>query len=322
MNATLTKERYSEDELNALRRRVLDYKQLTNESWGAIAAVTGIGESTIQAFANAKYNGDNQAKAAEVEKWFKSNETMKLFSDIPLVPGYQPTPTALRVRANLLWARGGKIVTIEGDPGVGKTIPLENFVWEFPNTWMITASPSRSGYTSLLQSVLKQFNVPPSNRSTFQLSELVRRQFSSRENGLLLIDEAQHVAEKALEELRSIHDETKVGIAFVGNREVTRNIEGPRTANFAQRFSRISMRMIIDAPDKRDVNALLEIWRVTDSREQAFLTSIAMRPGGGALRSLTKCLELASVLADGAKEARTLVHLKDAWAQLSAGGVA
>ncbi len=127
--------------------------------------------------------------------------------------------------------------------------------------------------------------------------------------GLFLIDEAQHLSERALEEIRAIHDDTGVGVALVGNREVLTRIEGAgRTAAFAQLYSRVSIRHVFGQPETEDV---------ASTSERAMLRKVALKPGGGGLRSLTKTLELATLLAQQAGEDRVLDHLEGAWAQLS-----
>ena len=55
-------------------------------------------------------------------------------------------------------------------------------------------------------------------------------------NRLIIIDEAQHLTKKTLEHLRSISDETGVGICFVGNEEVYSRLKGSGKADFAQIF--------------------------------------------------------------------------------------
>ncbi|CAL4866698.1 hypothetical protein MMA231_00942 [Asticcacaulis sp. MM231] len=186
---TVTKTIFSPEQLDELRKRVLDYKEQTPASWYEIHQTTGIGESTIQAFALGTYKGNNQNVATEVEKWFKNAETMEFFSDMSVVPAYQPTPTALNIRANLLYAKRGNFNTIQGNPGVGKSEALDHFVWEFQNVWRVTASPSRSTFNAIMLAILNAFNVPPGNRTSHQLSELVRRQFRSRTDALLIVDE-------------------------------------------------------------------------------------------------------------------------------------
>lgn len=316
------RKQYTEDQIGEVRARVLAYKELNSLSWPELTAKTGIPVSTIQAFATGNYKGDNAKIATEVERWFSADAEMELFAaDEITAPFYQKTKTAMRIRSQLVWAKRGNMITVMGNPGVGKTEAINAFRREFPNVWHVTAAPSRANYSAILQEVLRDMNVAAGKRTTFQLSEVARRQFRARDGAVLIIDEAQHLNEKALEELRSIHDDTKVGMVFAGNLEVTRNIEGTGQANFAQRFSRISMRQIILVPEREDVDLLLSHWGITDPRQAQFLTDIAMRMGGGALRSMTKCLELAHVIARDLDNRApvSLTHIKDAWAQLSAG---
>jgi len=322
---TQSRKQFTDDQLEALRKRVLDYKETKELSWAELNKKTGIATATLQAFATGKYAGNNQTVATEVERWFTSEDAVDLFGgDDIAAPFFQKTKTAQRIRATLAWARRGNLCTIMGNPGVGKTQSIDAFRREHPNVWSVTAAPSRASFNAIMLAILDEFNVPAGKRSAYQLSELVRRQFRSRDNAVLILDEAQHLGEKALEELRSIYDDTKVGMVFAGNLEVTRNIEGSRTANYAQRFSRVSMRQVILSPEPEDVSLLLDAWGCQDPKQRALATEIAMKPGGGALRSMSKVLELAHVIArdvDGVAEV-TLSHVKDAWAQLSSGGVA
>ncbi|MFM9673702.1 AAA family ATPase, partial [Streptomyces galilaeus] len=73
---------------------------------------------------------------------------------------------------------------------------------------------------------------------------------------LLIIDEAQHLSEKAIEEIRSWNDKVGLGIALFGNVKVLRRIEGGgRDDAFAQLYSRLSMRMIRPLPLQADAVA-------------------------------------------------------------------
>lgn len=317
---------FDDAKLNGIRKRLIEYKESNGDSWAILGQKTGLGGSTLQAFAYDKYKGNNAGVAAEVEKWFKTSETLQMFPvEDYIVPYFQPTPTAAKIRNTLIWTQRGKMSAIMGHPGLGKTQTLERFKLETHNVVLVTASPTCSTVNAILEAVLEAFEMPPGKRSANQLSGMVRRAFKARDNALLIVDEAQHLGERALEELRAIHDSTKIGLALCGNMEVTRNVEGNRTANFAQRFSRLSMRLMITQPDPKDVTMLLDAWVLDDGHARKLLTEIAMRPGGGALRSMSQTLELATLLARadqpeaGVHAPVSYQHVRDAWAQLSAG---
>ena len=326
MSLALKKQQnYSDEQIADLQKRVLDYKETTGLSWDQIFRKTAIAKSTIQSFAQGTYKGVMDNIAVDIERWFKNNEALDLFlTDEDWAPTHQPTRTSREIKALLTHAKRGEMVAIIGDPGVGKSDSLSDFTKGMNNVWMITLSPSCGTHNAVLLEILSAFNIPPGKRNTYQLSLTVRQQFAKREKCLLIIDEAQHASEKALEELRAIHDLTKVGIACVGNREVTRNLEGNMQASFAQRSSRLSMKHVFAVPYPEDVRIILDAWNVEDEHERKLLTEIAVKPNGGAIRQMSKVLKLANILAkdmDNNAE-RSIKHIRSAMAQLGSGAMA
>ncbi len=311
--------KFTQGALEALRVRIKEQKEAGNHTWKVLAGMMGVGESTLEAFSRGTYRGDNQALAEEIAKWFRTEEEQELFGHHLLVPGFVPTTTAKYVQGILTFAKLGNMATIMGEPGVGKTMAIADFSRHHSHVFVVTASPLFATPNAFMGKVLEAMNMSLGGRSGWHLSDRIRKVLRARKDPLLCIDEAQHLGEKMLEELRSIHDDTGCGIVFIGNREVTRTVDGTRTANFAQRASRIGKRADLTGPMGHDVKLLLEAWDVVDAREAQFLTDIAMRPGGGALRQMSKVLEQATIVANAEKVKRSLAHLKDAADDLTAG---
>lgn len=322
---TPTKPNYSPDEIAALRQKVKDYQTSTKKTWDQIAGAIGIGKSTLTALVNDTYNGNIQGQWAEIDVWFRSSEALELFVGVENIPGYLPLPTSLAIRDNLTWAKRGNMTTCITAPGIGKTMEVKRFQNDFSNVYVLTASPSNRSLNALLVDMLRAMGSAIGNRNAHDLSYSARRQCLAREKPLLIIDEAQHMGELALEEVRAIHDQTRVGVAFFGNPNLTNTIDGTRTAQFAQRSSRITMRDNFLTPQEGDITILLGAWgidREVDGRDNpdfAFMRAIGMRPGGGALRQMTAVLDLATFLARGRKQPRNITHIKLASDQLDAG---
>jgi DNA transposition AAA+ family ATPase len=132
-------------------------------------------------------------------------------------------------------------------------------------------------------------------------------------HGLLVIDEAQHLSVAALDQVRSIHDATGVGIALVGNDGVFARMAGGRNAQQLDRlYSRVGKRLRVEKSTEADILAIIKAWGIDDAECRTTLIAIARRPG--ALRTLTKTLRLASMHA--AAEGRA-VCCKDARAAAS-----
>jgi DNA transposition AAA+ family ATPase len=298
------------------RSWLLAHKDLSGLSWPALATQMGLKSGTISVFATGKYQGDNDRIARDIFRFRqKLTSQADLALDAPIIPGYFDTPTSRRVQSTLLWGQRGRMVAMAMGPGTGKTTALLNFRDAMSNVWVVTMSPSSAGVNNMCIKVLEALGEKGARGSSQSLSARIRERLTGT-GGLLAFDEAQHLSVPALEEIRSWHDETGVGIALLGNETVVSRIEGgQRKAIFAQLYSRISMRHVQALPLKEDAEALAAAWEVTEERQVRYIVKQASMPGG--LRGVTMMMELATVIANGDREPRTLSHLTDAWAQLT-----
>jgi DNA transposition AAA+ family ATPase len=292
-----------------------EHKAMAGASWTQLAAQTGIPHGTLSVFATGKYQGDNERIAREILK-YRQHLSMQaeLAMEAPEVPDYFDTPTARRVQSLLSWAHRGRIVVAATGPGCGKTKAAKNYRDAMSNVWMTTMAPSCSGINNMQIEVLAALGERDARGSMQQLSRRIRDRVRNT-NGLLIFDEAQHLLDRAIDEIRSWHDDTGVGIAFLGNETVLARIEGGhRRAAFAQLYSRIGMRLIQNLPLSDDARALADAWEVHEPKQIDFVVKKSQQPGG--LRTVTMMLELATMVAASERRDRELTHLQDAWAQL------
>jgi len=306
---------FSPEELADIRteaRAVLDAEGLT-QAEGAREA--GIAYSTFSAFLNGTYSGNNDKPAGDVQIWLSSRkEKQRTARAVPKSPEFLMTPTAASIITSLRFAQTMPDITVvAGGAGIGKTSCAEHYTATNPNVWKVTMEPNTSSVNTMLSEICETLGIL--ERSPAKLSAAIRRKVQNT-GGLLIIDEAQHLSSQALDQLRSIYDRAGVGIALLGNETVYSRLEGEgRKSSFAQLFSRIGMRLTQSKSRTGDACALLKAWGVENKDELRYLKAIAQKPG--ALRVLTKCLQLASMLAAGADEPRALKHYKAAWERLT-----
>lgn len=294
-----------------------DYRATTNSSWSDLQRRTGIPQGTLSTFASKKYKGDEKRIADAV---FRFRQTLvaqaQVMAQAPEIPGYFETETSIQLMRILKWTQLGRIVVAAMGAGVGKTTTARHYASCFSNVFLSTMAPSTAGVSNMQQEVLKALGDPNAVGTPQRLSAEIRERLVDKEKPLLIIDEAQHLSPKAIEEIRSWHDATRCGIALFGNESVLQQMTGGnRSASFAQLFSRISFPITRSLPLEADVHALADAWGVADEATRAILHKIVMRPG--ALRGGTMALELASMIASSEQRELRADDLQDAWAQIS-----
>lgn len=300
---------------------LIDYHRKLG-SWAQVAKRINLPQGTISQFGSAKgYAGDEQ-KIAEAIFRFRQMLAQQSAIEVeaPVRPGYFETETSRELTQMLNWSQRGKIVVAALGPGLGKTMTARNFQACVANVFVTTLTPATAGVNTMQIEVLDALGEKNAVGTPQKLSRRIRERVENLSNPCIVIDEAQHASEKALEEIRSWHDATGVGIALLGNLGVMQRLEGgSRSAAFAQLYSRVSLKLLRNLPLRGDIDRLAEAWSVFDDEVVAFLAKICLTPGG--LRNGTHALELASMIAASDRKVLELGHLQDAWAQLSSRAV-
>jgi DNA transposition AAA+ family ATPase len=291
-------------------------------SWKVLAGRLNMKHSTLSLFAGGNYNAPGE-KIAETIWRYRQTLSLQaaLVGEVPEIPPYFETDTSKQILYALGWAQRGRMSAVAASPGLGKTQSADHYEACNVNVFKFTASPVSESLTGMLQEVLRALGIPAVSGTPQGLSRLIRERVRDLGKPLLIADEAQHLSFKALNEMRSWHDDTGLGVALLGNASLLQTLEGgSRSIERAQLFSRISLKMPLLRPFKSDVDALLEAWRITDEKVCEQIHAIAQQPG--ALREATFTLEMAHMIAASVKEPLAASHVQDAWAQRTARGVA
>ena len=305
---------FTDDDMEAMRAQVGAIRETEGLSQADLAKEAGIAESTFASWLAGKYAGRNDSVAANVQIWLTAREERKrTVSKVQRKPEFQATPTAQDFIGLFDYAQSlPDMVVIAGAPGTGKTTAMNHYAATNPNVWPVTMQPCTSTIFTMLVELADAVGV--TERAPVKLNGEIGRKIADR-GGLIIVDEAQHADTRALDQLRSLHDLHRVGIALVGNQTIYGRLDNDgRKANFAQLVSRIGMRVNRNKPKAADMCLLIAAWGVTDKEEVRLLKAIADKPG--ALRNVTKVMQVASMLAAGEGVARTIDHIRRAAKQL------
>ena len=298
--------------LDALRVRLNAYKSDSGLSWAQIAERSGIAAGTLSPWAAGKYTGDNARFGEEVRRFLDGQAALdRLKTGLVGDPGFLLTPTAERLLSILRWAHKGNIVAAACAPGVGKTMSATEYRRQAANVWIATMRPSCGGLQPMLLRVGTALGLDDRLRgSPTQLSQTICDEMNGR-RGLLIIDEAQELGERSLDEIRSWNDECNVGVALFGDERVIGRLAGRKSVELARLRSRVSMRHAQGHPAAQDVEMVARGWGVSCPKQLKYLAGLAKNPGG--LRDVAKVIELAGFLSADEDRPLDLADLQTAW---------
>ena len=163
-----------------------------------------------------------------------------------------------------IWLADGFVV-ITGEIGSGKTTLLQSFLSELDDD-VVYAVVSQTQLTpkQFLQAVLTEFGFKPFNKDKVELLDMLNmfliEQYSSGKKVVLVIDEAQNLSKKVLEEVRMIsgietHKEKVLRIILAGQPELKDTLDSERLKQLVQR---VRLRFHIGPLDRREMREYIE----------------------------------------------------------------
>lgn len=307
----------SEDrDLREIIRDLLDTVPGLTQARIAKEIGTGVSGATLSQWLGGNYAGDNDKIEARVAGWLETFEERRARGGLPAAPEWIATPTTERIEAGLRYAQLAQdLVIIYGAAGVSKTKTCEHYRTLAPGVVMATMAPANEGVMGCLSTIAEAAGIRDMPHSVPKLHAAIVQKLRAT-SGLLIVDEAQHLGIKALDEVRSIQDQCFIGVALVGNEHVYSRMTGNRAAYLDRLYSRIGKVVKIGRATAADIDLLIDAWKINDSECKASVREIAKRPG--ALRVLTKVLRLAASFAAAKGQPICCDHIKAAWRDLGA----
>ena len=163
-----------------------------------------------------------------------------------------------------IWLADGFVV-ITGEIGSGKTTLVQSFLAEL-NDDIVYAVVSQTQLTptQFLQAVLTEFGFKPFNKRKVELLDMLNmfliEQYSNGKKVLLIVDEAQNLSKKVLEEIRMMsgietHKEKVLRIILAGQPELKESLDSPSLKQLVQR---VRLRFHIGPLDQRDMHEYID----------------------------------------------------------------
>jgi general secretion pathway protein A len=163
-----------------------------------------------------------------------------------------------------IWLADGFVV-ITGEIGSGKTTLLQSFLSELDDDVVYAVvSQTQLTPTQFLQAVLTEFGFKPFNKRKVELLDMLNmfliEQYSNGKKVVLIVDEAQNLTHKVLEEIRLIsgietHKEKVLRIILAGQPELRETLDTPGLRQLVQR---VRLRFHLGPLDPREMREYVE----------------------------------------------------------------
>lgn len=261
---------------------------------------SGVPAATLWQWFDGSYNKGKVAPvSARVLIWLDSvDELSTAAAAVPVAPGYVSTPTAGQVIDTLLYAQMmPEMVIVTLGAGMGKTMACNQFCASRPHAYLVTMRPTTGTVHGMLLELAQALDVTERNPAKLDraLGDKLRR---NGRHTMLIVDEAQNLSDRAVDQLRYFLDIYGCGIALVGNEELYGRFGGSK-ANlaYAQLHRRIGKRLKRLQPLPADIELLADAWGIADPDIRKLVLAIGRKPG--ALSQMTKTLQLAGMYAAG-----------------------
>jgi len=163
-----------------------------------------------------------------------------------------------------IWLSDGFVV-ITGEIGSGKTTLLHSFLGELgADVVYAVVSQTQLTPTEFLQAVLTEFGFKPFDKKKVELLDMLNmyliEQYSAGKKVILVVDEAQNLSAKVLEEIRLLSGietskEKVLRIILAGQPELRETLDSNKLKQLVQR---VRLRFHLGALDRRDMRAYIK----------------------------------------------------------------
>ncbi len=163
-----------------------------------------------------------------------------------------------------IWLADGFVV-ITGEIGSGKTTLLQSFLSELDDDIVYAVvSQTQLTATQFLQAVLTEFGFKPFNKRKVELLDMLNmfliEQYSNGKKVVLIVDEAQNLSRRVLEEIRMLsgietHKEKVLRIILAGQPELKDTLDSP---SLKQMVQRIRLRFHLGPLDESELREYVE----------------------------------------------------------------
>lgn len=221
-------------DLNQVREELEIFLNVQNVSQAALGRALGISSASISTFRKGKYKGNNEELACKI-KLYLDNYAKKSSKDIKEVAIFESKDKQMADFVINEAMRDKEIAIIVGCAGSGKSTIAKDYAHLHPNAILIEVT-LHSTARVILDELCERLHIS-GGRNLHEKVILIAKELKRRDV-VILIDEAEHLSVRALEDLRRIWDFSSCPLILFGTEILLKNLIG-KNGELRQLYSRI-----------------------------------------------------------------------------------
>lgn len=233
-----------------IRKELEIFMELHNVSQNALARALGINASAISTFRKGEYKGNNEELARKIQLYIQNTSNKKTST----IDSSEVFETNDKKMADFVINEAyidGQIALITGEAGSGKSTIVKEYAKNHPNCILIEATLHTTA--KVLLEILSERLHLAYHRSLHDKVVAIAKELSRRDC-IVIIDEAEHLPLRALEDLRRIWDFSQKPLVLVGTEILVKNLMG-KNGDLKQLYSRIDSRWHLRGCDAKECSA-------------------------------------------------------------------
>lgn len=221
-------------DLNQVRAELEAFLQTQEVSQAALSRALGISGACISTFRKGEYKGNNEELAKKI-KLYLDDYAKKSKRSIEVERVFESTDKQMADFVINEAVNDREIAIITGVAGSGKSTIAKEYAKSHPNVILIEATLHTTARV-LLDELCERLHIT-GGRSLHDKVVAISKELK-RADVVILIDEAEHLSVRALEDLRRIWDFSSCPLILFGTEILLRNLMG-KNGELRQLYSRI-----------------------------------------------------------------------------------
>ena len=250
-----------------MKKIIEDLEKFAEEnsiSYSKIAKAMNIGSSTLSEYRKGTYTGDVKALTEKVEAFLERHKKkmrridFSVDTEVKKRIFYAAEVIENYVASNVMTQTidSAKIAYIYGRAGIGKTHALMEWAKQYKGRALFITAETGITVVGLIKKIARELRIDANGNNTESIKQRIKDSVKFTET-IIVIDEGEHLKPAIIDIVRSIADQTGVGIIIAGTEALKSKIYS-QTKGYEYLYSRAVINMTLRELNIDDVSKIVK----------------------------------------------------------------